>query len=185
MRPCAACCVPSGAPCSAPRTQDGRPGTTASSRGEIASISSGSPGGFAGNRDRQPSSCCAIYACAPSDSPERSNTPVPSPADTERTACHTPHNDDVLPRDTPRPQLGHRMPLSSSNQGWVNSESTQTGGLVFQSTGGSPIKRPSVKGKTYPVQRRCRFFAEVSPGAVHRPDMPPLNLCRVFSAWCR
>jgi putative DNA methylase len=51
--------------------------------------------------------------------------------------------------------------------------------------GESPIKRPSVKGKTYPVQRKYRFFAEVSPGAVHRPDMPPLYLCRVFSAWCR
>ena len=163
MRPC----VPSGASCCAPRTQGARPCRTASNPGGLASISSGSHGGFAGNRDRQPFSSCAIYACVPSDTPQRSNTPVPSPSDTERTTCHTPNNHDVLPRSTPRLLLGHRMPLSLSNQG------------------GSPIKRPSVKGKTYPVQRKYRFFAEVSPGAVHRPDMPPLYLCRVFSAWCR
>ena len=145
ISPYAGDCVPSGVACSFPPREGESGGISASNHGGFLSISSESHDGFAGNRDHQLVSYCAICACAPFDTYQRSNTPVPSPSDRERTDCHRPNNDDVLPRDTPRPQVVSRMTLSMSMQRWVNSESTQTGGSVLESTGGSILE--SVKAQ--------------------------------------
>ena len=127
----------SGVPYSFRRKQDGYCGRSASSPGGPPSICVERLADSAGNPDRQPFSYCAIFVCALADTRASSSTSAPSPEDKDETACHKPNIVDVSPQNTPRPSLVIRMPLSVSMQRWVSSESTQTGGSVFGSIGGS------------------------------------------------